>query len=84
MSWILTIFVLIPVLMILGLWLAKNDNQVRGVMVAGSSLLLLGAIWLTVYFVQEREAGNTATMLLANSVTWFKPVSYTHLTLPTN
>ena len=63
MSWILTIFVLIPVLMILGLWLAKNDNQVRGVMVAGSSLLLLGAIWLTVYFVQEREAGNTATML---------------------
>ena len=74
MSWILTIFVLIPVLMILGLWLAKNDNQVRGVMVAGSSLLLLGAIWLTVYFVQEREAGNTATMLLANSVTWFKPL----------
>lgn len=60
--------------MILGLWLAKNDNQVRGVMVAGSSLLLLGAIWLTVYFVQEREAGNTATMLLANSVTWFKPL----------
>ena len=32
---ILTLFVVIPVLMLIGLWLAKNDNQVRGVMVVG-------------------------------------------------
>ena len=65
--------------MLFGLWVAKNDNQVRGVMVAGSTALLAGAIWLTIYFVQQRAAGNTDTMLLANSMT----VSYTHLTLPT-
>ena len=58
MSWILTVFVIIPVLMLLGLWVAKNDNQVRGVMVAGATALLIGAIWLTVYFVQQRNAGN--------------------------
>ena len=75
MSWILTIFVIIPVLMLCGLWVAKNDNQVRGVMVAGASALLIGAIWLTVYFVQQRAAGNTDTMLLADSVTWFKPLN---------
>ena len=57
MSWILTVFVIIPVLMLLGLWVAKNDNQVRGVMVAGATALLIGAIWLTVYFVQQRNAG---------------------------
>ena len=51
MSWILTVFVIIPVLMLFALWVAKNDNQVRGVMVAGSTALLIGAIWLTVYFV---------------------------------
>ena len=34
---ILSLFVLIPALMLLCLWLAKSLNQVRGVMVAGSS-----------------------------------------------
>ena len=61
--------------MLCGLWVAKNDNQVRGVMVTGASALLIGAIWLTVYFVQQRAAGNTDTMLLADSVTWFKPLN---------
>ena len=74
MSWILTVFVIIPVLMLFALWVAKNDNQVRGVMVAGSTALLIGAIWLTVYFVQQRNAGNHDAMLLANSVMWFKPM----------
>ena len=75
MSWILTVFVIIPVLMLLGLWVAKNDNQVRGVMVAGATALLIGAIWLTVYFVQQRNAGNHDAMLLTNSVMWFKPLN---------
>lgn len=30
---ILSLFVVFPVLMLLGLWLARNLNQVRGVMV---------------------------------------------------
>ena len=37
---ILSLFVVIPALMLLGLWIARNDNQVRGVMVAGASCLL--------------------------------------------
>ena len=57
---ILTLFVIIPVLMLLGLWLSKNLNQVRGVMVAGSSCLLALSIWLTVYFVQQRAACDVA------------------------
>ena len=72
---ILSLFVLIPALMLLGLWLAKNLNQVRGVMVAGSSCLLALSIWLTVYFIQQRSAGNTDTMLLVSAVDWFKPLN---------
>ena len=72
---ILSLFVLIPALMLLGLWLAKNLNQVRGVMVTGASCLLALSIWLTIYFVQERSAGNTAEMLLTYSVPWFKPLN---------
>jgi len=60
--------------MLLGLWLAKNLNQVRGVMVAGSSALLGLSVYLTWYFIQERAAGNTDTMLLVSAVDWFKPL----------
>ncbi|MBQ6210785.1 MAG: NADH-quinone oxidoreductase subunit M [Prevotella sp.] len=72
---ILSLFVIIPALMLLGLWLAKNLYQVRGVMVAGASCLLALSIWLTVYFVQQRAAGNTDVMLLRDSIDWFKPLN---------
>ena len=68
---ILTLFVVIPVLMLLGFWFSKNLAQVRGVMVAGASALLVLAIWLTVTFIQMRHAGNTDPMLFTYSVAWF-------------
>ena len=71
---ILTLFVVIPALMLLGLWLARSLNQVRGVMVAGSSLLLALSVWLTIYFIQQRAAGNTYVMLLRYSTEWFRPL----------
>ena len=37
--------------MLLGLWIARNVNQVRGVMVAGSTLLLILAAYLTVSYI---------------------------------
>ena len=72
---ILTLFVVIPALMLVGLWLAKSLNQVRGVMVAGASCLLALSVWLTIYFVQQRAAGNTDVMLLTASTPWFKPLN---------
>ena len=57
--------------MLLGLWIARNLNQVRGVMVVGSSCLLALSIWLTVYFIQQRNGGNTDDMLLVASTPWF-------------
>ncbi|MBQ2129109.1 MAG: NADH-quinone oxidoreductase subunit M, partial [Prevotella sp.] len=72
---ILTLFVVIPALMLLGLWLAKSLNQVRGVMVVGASCLLALSVWLTIYFVQQRAAGNTDVMLLTYSTPWFKPLN---------
>ena len=72
---ILSLFVVIPVLMLLGLWIARNLNQVRGVMVAGSSCLLALSVWLTVAFIQARQSGNTDPMLFTYSVAWFKPLN---------
>ena len=71
----LTFFVIIPAIMLLGLWVARNLNQVRGVMVAGSSLLLALSIWLTIDFIRQRHAGVTDAMLYTYSIDWFKPLN---------
>lgn len=72
---ILSLFVVIPLLMLFGLWISRNLNQVRGVMVAGSSCLLLLSVWLTIIFIQMRNAGDTAPMLFTYSIPWFKPLN---------
>lgn len=61
--------------MLFGLWISRNLNQVRGVMVAGSSCLLLLSVWLTITFIQMRNAGDTAPMLFTYSIPWFKPLN---------
>src|SRR5574344_2582345 len=70
---ILSLFVLIPLVMLLGLWLAKNLNQVRGVMVAGASCLLALAIYLTIDFISFRHV-NPEAIYGAYSITWFAPL----------
>jgi len=61
--------------MLLGLWIARNLNQVRGVMVAGASCLLVLSIWLTVAFIKARQAGNHDVMLFTYSTPWFEPLN---------
>ncbi len=70
----LSTFVFIPLLMLLGLWLARDLKQVRGVMVVGSTALVLMAIYLTIQFLGERAAGNTAEMLFTGAISWFEPL----------
>ena len=70
----LSLFVLIPLLMLLSLWLVKGAKGVRAVMVVGSSALLALAIGLTIKFLLDRAGGNTAEMLYTASFTWFAPL----------
>lgn len=71
---ILSLFVLIPILMLLGLWLSRNIAQIRGVMLAGSSVLLALAVSLVFLYLGERQGGNTAEMLFTDSVVWYAPL----------
>ncbi|MCD8306100.1 MAG: NADH-quinone oxidoreductase subunit M [Prevotella sp.] len=68
---ILTLYVVIPVLMLLGLWAARNVNHVRAVMVTGASALVLLSAGLTIAFINMRVSGNTDTVLFADSISWF-------------
>lgn len=70
----LSLFVLIPLVMLLGLWLARDVKGVRAVMVTGSSLLLILAGYLTVTFLGDRAAGVTDEMLYTASFNWFEPL----------
>ena len=74
---ILSLFVVIPVLMLLGLWIARNLSQVRGVMVAGASCLLALSIWLVFAFLDMRETmpADQYPMLFTASTPWFKPLN---------
>ena len=70
----LSLFILIPLLMLLALWLAKGEKGIRAVMVVGSSALLTLAIVLTVKFLADRAGGNTAEMLYTADFVWFEPL----------
>ncbi len=70
----LSLFVLIPLLMLFGLWLAKEQKGIRTVMVVGSSALLALAIALTLKFISDRSGGATAEMLYTASFVWFEPL----------
>ncbi len=71
---ILSLFVLVPLVMLLVLFLCRNINQVRTVMVGGASLLLALTAVLVVLFVGERAAGATG-MLFAADVVWYAPLN---------
>lgn len=71
---ILSFFVLIPLLMLAGLWVARNIKEIRAVMLAGASMLLALAIAVTVIYITLRKAGAEGEMLLTASVEWFAPL----------
>ena len=71
----LSIFVLIPVLMILALFLSKKRNQILGVMVTGSTLLIGLSIYLVIKYIITRAGGATDPMLFTSTITWYEPLN---------
>ena len=65
---ILSFFVIIPLVMLLGLWVSRSIAQVRGVMVAGSTALLALAAWLTLAYIGLRNSGATDEMLFTDNL----------------
>ena len=70
----LSLFVLIPLLMLLGLWLSKGIKAIRGVMVVGASALVVCAVALVIMYLNDRAAGAESEMLYTASFTWFEPL----------
>ena len=67
----LSLFVLIPLLMLLGLWLSRNISQIRAVMVTGASALVALSVALTVMYLNARSNGATDEMLFCADMVWY-------------
>ena len=68
-------FVVIPVIMLLGIYLCRNMAQIRTVAVAGSLCLLGLSVWLLVDYLGLRAAGDNAAMLYRGDWTWFSALN---------
>lgn len=73
---ILSFFIIVPLLMLAGLWASRSVNQVRGVMVAGASMLLALSVYLTIDYIGLHQAGATGEMLFTASTSWYAPSIY--------
>ena len=69
----LSLFVLIPVLMMAGLFLSNSRKQLLSVMTTGAILLMIFSGILTYMYFAERAAGNLATMVFTADTVWYAP-----------
>jgi len=72
---ILIYFVIIPLVMLLGLFLCRDIKQIRAVAVTGSVALTALSVWLLIDYLGLRAAGNDAPMLYLGSWEWFAPLN---------
>ncbi len=68
---ILTLFVVIPLITIVGILFTKDYKQVRLISAIGMSVQLIMAARLVFSYLAERKAGNTAEMIFMQNYSWF-------------
>ena len=66
----LSIFVIIPLVMLMALFVLRSAASIRTVMVTGASALMAAAVALTVLFLQQR-AISADEMLFVADVVWY-------------
>jgi NADH-quinone oxidoreductase subunit M len=72
---ILNLFVIIPVLTVLGIVLVKDYKGVRTTAAIGMSLQLITAAILAISFFAQRKAGMDAEFLFRSDLMWFKSLN---------
>lgn len=69
---ILSLFVLVPMVMLLAFIPCRNIKQVRTIAVIGAAIELILAISLLFMFFAERGSGNNAEMLFTFDTIWYQ------------
>ncbi len=72
---ILIYFVVIPVVMLLGLFLCRDIKQIRAVAVTGSVALTALAVWVLIEYIGLRAVDPDTPMFFLGSWEWFTPLN---------
>lgn len=72
---ILIYFVVIPLVMLLGLFLCRDIKQIRAIAVTGSVALTALSVWLLIDFLGLRAANPDVPMFYTGSWSWFAPLN---------
>ncbi len=72
---ILSLFVIIPILTIIGILMTKDFKGARVVSAIGMGAQLITAIVLVFWYLALRKAGDTSVMLFTDDFLWFKSLN---------
>jgi NADH-quinone oxidoreductase subunit M len=72
---ILLLFIIIPVLTVIGILFSKEQKQTRLIAAIGMGIQLIAAGTLIYLFLAERSAGNTAQMLFNSNWVWYESLN---------
>ena len=72
---ILFLLIIIPVLTIIGILFTRDNKQVRVVSAIGMTFQLITAAVIIIWFLAERNAGNTAEILFASNYVWYETLN---------
>jgi NADH-quinone oxidoreductase subunit M len=72
---ILSLFVAIPLLMMAIIFCLKSKCAIRIVMAIGSFMILATAVYLTMDFLAQRGAGDTAEFLFYKNYVWYETLN---------
>lgn len=75
----LTLFVIIPILTIVGILFSKDYKQVRLISAIGMSIQLLMAAFLVFAYMEARKAGATGEMIFIQDYVWFQSLNIHYL-----
>ena len=72
---ILTLFIVIPILTVIGILMTKDFKGARVAAAIGMGLQLITAAVLVFWYLALRKAGDTSVMLFADDFLWFKSLN---------
>lgn len=72
---ILFLLIIIPILTIIGILFAGDNKHVRVISAVGMTFQLIVSAIIILWFLAERNAGNTAEILFASNYVWYETLN---------
>ncbi len=72
---ILLLLIIIPILTIIGILFSRDNKHVRVISAIGMTFQLIVSAIIIIWYLAERNAGNTAEILFASNYVWYETLN---------